>query len=74
MAFAFFQVPADASPEVAAPLNPFVRSHRVVRVTRQGCEAGKEGSWAFCVEYLDGPSVTGPFPGGGTAKVGIAPS
>jgi superfamily II DNA helicase RecQ len=65
MAFAFFQIPTDASPEVAAPLNGFLRAHRVVRVTRQWCEAGPESSWAFCVEYVEG---TG-FPSAVTAKV-----
>ena len=68
MAFAFFQIPTDASTELAAPLNVFLRAHRVVRVTRQWCEAGKESSWAFCVEYLDGPAASGPF-SAATAKV-----
>lgn len=54
-------MPIDASPEVAAPLNAFLRAHRVVRVIRQWCEAGPESSWAFCVEYLDGPPASGPF-------------
>jgi superfamily II DNA helicase RecQ len=67
MPFAFFQVPSDASAEVAAPLNAFLRSHRIVRVIRQWCEAGKESAWAFCVEYLDGPGVPGM--GGLPAKV-----
>jgi superfamily II DNA helicase RecQ len=65
MAFAFFQVPTDATPEMAAPLNAFLRSHRIVRVARQWCEAGRESVWAFCVEYLDGP----PLPVALTAKV-----
>lgn len=54
MAFAFFQIPPDASPELAAPLNAFLRSHRIVRVTRQWCEAGRESTWAFCVDFLEG--------------------
>lgn len=33
MAFAFFQIPLDASPELAAPLNAFLRTHRMVRVS-----------------------------------------
>ena len=65
MAFAFFQVPADAAPEVAAALNAFLRSHRIVRVTLQWCESGRESAWAFCVEYLDGPAPSGAA----TAKV-----
>jgi superfamily II DNA helicase RecQ len=69
MPFAFFQLPTDASPEVAAPLNAFLRSHRVVRVTRQWCEAGQESSWAFCVEYLDGPPPAGGAFPGATAKI-----
>lgn len=72
MAFAFFQIPPDAGPEVAAPLNSFIASHRVVRVTRQWCEAGRESSWAFCVEYVGGPAspgVVGAAPGPVTAKV-----
>ena len=67
MAFVFFQLPSDASPELAAPLNTFLRTHRVVRVTREWCDAGRESSWAFCVEYADG---TLPDPSlGSTAKV-----
>lgn len=67
MAFAFFQLPSDASAELAAPLNSFLRTHRVVRVTREWCDAGRESSWSFCVEYADG---TLPDPGlGGAAKV-----
>jgi superfamily II DNA helicase RecQ len=65
MPFAFFQIPTDASPEVAAPLNGFLRAHRIVRVTRQWCEAGRESTWAFCVEYVDGTA----FPGAVTAKI-----
>jgi superfamily II DNA helicase RecQ len=69
MAFAFFQIPTDASTELAAPLNVFLRAHRVVRVTRQWCEAGQESSWAFCVEYVEGTAFPGPFPGAATAKL-----
>lgn len=71
MPFAFFQVPTDASPEVAASLNAFLRSHRIVRVTRQWCEAGRESAWAFCVEYLEGgaPGGGSPFAGTATTKV-----
>jgi superfamily II DNA helicase RecQ len=65
MPFAFFDIPIDASPEVAAPLNAFLRAQRIVRVTRQWCEAGKESTWAFCVEYLDSAGVSGAV----TAKV-----
>lgn len=57
MAFAFYQIPTDAGPDVAAALNAFLRTHRVVRVTRQWREAGIESAWAFCVEYLDGPAT-----------------
>lgn len=55
MAFAFFQVPTDAGAELARPLNAFLATHQIVRVTRQWCEAGRESAWAFCVEYLQGP-------------------
>jgi superfamily II DNA helicase RecQ len=65
MPYAFFQIPPDAGPEVAAPLNGFLRANRIVRVTRQWCEAGKDSTWAFCVEYVDG----GVGPGQVTAKV-----
>lgn len=54
MAYAFFHVPTDASPQVAAPLNAFLGTRRIVRVTREWCGAGKEGGWAFCIEYLEG--------------------
>jgi superfamily II DNA helicase RecQ len=50
---------------VAAPLNAFLRAHRIVRVTRQWCEAGKESTWAFCVEYVEGAGS----PNAVTAKV-----
>ncbi|SKB01167.1 HRDC domain-containing protein [Prosthecobacter debontii] len=53
MPFAFFSIPAAARPDVAAELNAFLRSHRVLRVTQQWHE--KEGAWAFSVEYVDGP-------------------
>ena len=36
MPFAFFSIPAAARPDVAAELNAFLRSHRVLRVTQQG--------------------------------------
>ena len=59
MPFAFFQIPADASPELAAPLNAFLRSHRVVRVSREWSATGQGSTWVFCVEYLDGPAPAG---------------
>lgn len=68
MAFAFFQIPTDASPEVAAPLNAFLQTHRIVRVTREWCAAGRESFWAFCVEYVTGTAYSGGA-GGVTAKV-----
>ena len=58
MPFAFFQVAPDASQDAASPLNAFLRGHRVVRVTREWCGAGGESFWAFCIEYLEGPSDT----------------
>ncbi len=69
MAFAYFQIPTGASPEVAAALNAFLHTHRVVRVTRQWCEAGLESSWAFCVEYAEGTVSPGAGPGGLAPKV-----
>ncbi|OYW73702.1 MAG: hypothetical protein B7Z37_20585 [Verrucomicrobia bacterium 12-59-8] len=57
MPFAFFSIPAAARPEVAAELNAFLRSHRVLRVTQQWHE--NEGAWAFSVEYVDGVAGTG---------------
>lgn len=45
MPFAFFQVPADASPEVAGPLNSFLCTHRIVRVTRMESR-GAEFVWS----------------------------
>lgn len=59
MPFAFFQIPADASFELAAPLNAFLRRHRVVRVNREWSATGQGSHWAFCVEYLDGPATAG---------------
>lgn len=53
MPYAFFQISAHASPETAAPLNVFLRTQRIVRVTRQWCEAGTESAWAFCIEYAE---------------------
>ena len=59
MAFAFFQLPANAGPELAAPLNSFLGTHRVVRVTREWCPAGTDSYWAFCVEYMEGAPAAG---------------
>ena len=39
MPFAFFRLPADAGAEAAAPLNRFLRTHQVVRVSREWCPA-----------------------------------
>lgn len=68
MAFAFFELPPDASPAIAAGLNDFLRTHRVVRVTRQWNESGKDSAWAFCVEYAEGAAGSGTGEGT-TAKV-----
>lgn len=54
MAFAFFLMPPDANAALAAELNSFLASHRVVRVTREWCGQGDVGSWAFCIEYIPG--------------------
>lgn len=51
MAYAFFHLPSDASPALAAGLNDFLRCHKVIRITR---EWSQEGAWAFCVEYVEG--------------------
>jgi superfamily II DNA helicase RecQ len=69
MAFAFFELPPDASPALAGELNQFLRTHKVVRLTREWKEAGKESMWAFCVEYTEGSVPAGNGGGGGMAKV-----
>lgn len=50
MPFAFFKMPCDAGADVAASLNDFLRSHKIMTVTRQWLEAGGDSGWAFCVE------------------------
>jgi superfamily II DNA helicase RecQ len=54
MAFAFFLIPADANSALAAELNSFLTSHRILRVGREWCGHGVGGSWAFCIEYVAG--------------------
>ncbi len=59
MPFAFFFVPAGASPGVASELNQFLASRNVLRVTREWCEERGTVGWAFCVEYqgaAEGPA------------------
>lgn len=57
-----------ATSEMASALNPFLRTQRVVRLTRQWCDAGPESSWAFCIEYVEGAIASGVVVGA-TAKV-----
>ena len=66
MAFAFFHLPADAGEAVAASLNRFLRTHQVVRVSREWCPAPPPGGWAFCLEYAESPAPVGA---GANAKV-----
>lgn len=65
---AFFKMPPDASADVAGSLNDFLRSHKVMTVTRQWMEAGEASGWAFCVEYVEGGAAL-KTNGQATAKV-----
>lgn len=56
MPFAFFQIPPGGGGSVAA-LNDFIRSHRVLVMAREWCDAGAQSFWAFCVEYDEGPAA-----------------
>jgi superfamily II DNA helicase RecQ len=68
MAYAFFHLSTDATADGAAALNTFLRTQRIVKVTRQWCEAGRDSGWAFCIEYLEG-GVAGAANENATAKV-----
>lgn len=63
MPFAFFLIPAGAAPAVAADMNAFLASHKVMRVSREWCVEQGMGAWAFCVEHQGPAAGTGLGPG-----------
>ena len=67
MAFAFFFMPSNAHEDLAAPLNQFLRKHRVIRVTQQWHET--QGGWAYSIEYAEGSGGQRMEAGGGGAKI-----
>lgn len=69
MQFKFFNIPAIDSETFENELNLFLRTHRVLKVSREFVSCGERIFWACCVEYLDSPSAS--FSGtvfGGSAK------
>lgn len=52
--FAAFNVPGIAGTREEAELNAFLRSHRIVQVSRQFVAMRDGGSWHLLVEYIDG--------------------
>jgi hypothetical protein len=53
MAFKFLILPTHDSQTAEAELNAFLRSHRIVSLTRRWVESGPASFWSFCIQYLD---------------------
>ncbi len=54
----FFTVPIHADEDLAADLNGFLASHRVLAIDRRFVEDGANSVWAICVSFDDGASGT----------------
>ena len=53
MRIQFFTVPIHSADDVAAELNAFLSSHRVVSVDRQFVADGPNSCWAICVTWTE---------------------
>ena len=60
MQMAFFSIPARDDPVIQEDLNRFLRSHRVLTVDREFVGQGDNSFWALAVEYMEGPTPSGP--------------
>lgn len=56
MPYEFFVVPIHDDGAAATALNKFLSTHRVLAVERRWVEQGAQSFWAFCVDWLVGPS------------------
>jgi superfamily II DNA helicase RecQ len=54
MPYQFFAVPVLDSETLAAELNKFLSSNKVIEVDKQLVESGAMSYWSFCVKYLEG--------------------
>jgi len=54
MQFRVYSIPASNTAEALEEMNNFLRSHRIVEVTKQFVENAGNSFWTFCIEYLYG--------------------
>jgi superfamily II DNA helicase RecQ len=66
MPFEFIQIPANGQGNAKEELNKLLRGGRIASVRKEFVPNGEDSFWAFCVEYLDGPSGTMGMRGSGS--------
>jgi hypothetical protein len=60
MQMAFYSIPSRGDAAMQEELNAFLRSHRILTVHREFIQQGDNSYWALSVEYLEGPTPSGP--------------
>jgi len=65
MAFKAFRITVSGSEEYELELNTFLRTHRVLSVSREFIANGENSFWALLIDYLEGRSATTSNDGSG---------
>ena len=66
MQIKLFSIPiiGDENDTLTNELNSFLRSHRILNVERHLVTTTNSGLWCFCVEYVDGSTISNARQGG----------
>ena len=66
MQIKLFSIPiiGDENDTLTNELNSFLRSHRILNVERHLVTTSNSGLWCFCVEYVDGSTISNARQGG----------
>ncbi|MBM4094563.1 MAG: hypothetical protein FJ276_34935 [Planctomycetes bacterium] len=68
MPYKFIIVPICDLERAEAHLNAFLKSHRILSLTRRWVDQGQSSFWSFCVDYVETPAAGGPPPRGGRQR------
>ncbi|MBI9104604.1 MAG: HRDC domain-containing protein [Spirochaetales bacterium] len=58
MKYKFFSIPVLAGESFEKELNGFLAARRIISVKRELVSRDKDVFWAFCIEYMDGESLS----------------